>query len=117
MPDGLRRNRTRPFFSQFSPHAERYIRAEQNIRPPCHGISSQNRFKVFILSGSALTPMPGNWEVRGLFGNELAMEDAIEGLKKLQKVPEYKVLDRRNLQVVLSKTDSEGRELVKNIIK
>ncbi|MDA4121666.1 MAG: hypothetical protein OK456_00630 [Thaumarchaeota archaeon] len=61
--------------------------------------------------------MPGNWEVRGLFGNELAMEDAIEGLKKLQKVPEFKVLDRRNLQVVVSKGDSEGRELVKNIIK
>jgi hypothetical protein len=61
--------------------------------------------------------MPGDWEVRGLFGNELAMEDAIEGLKKLEKVPEFRVLDRRNLQVVLAKKDSKTKELVKNVIK
>ncbi len=61
--------------------------------------------------------MPGNWEVRGLFGNEFAMESAIEGLKKLEKVPDFKVLDRRNLQVVLNQNDAKGRELVKNVIK
>ena len=61
--------------------------------------------------------MPGDWEVRGLFGNELAMEDAIDGLRRLEKVPEFKVLDRRNLQVVLTKSDSKTRELVKNVIK
>lgn len=61
--------------------------------------------------------MPGNWEVRGLFGNEYAMESAIDELKKLEKVPEFKVLDRRNLQVIMNKSDTENRQLVKNIIK
>ena len=61
--------------------------------------------------------MAGDWEVRGIFGNELAMEDAVEGLKKLDKVPDFRVLDRRNLQVVLSKNDAKGRDLVKNVIK
>lgn len=61
--------------------------------------------------------MPGNWEVRGLFGNEVAMEDAIAGLKKLDKVPEFRILDRRNLQVIVSKSDAKNRELVKNVIK
>lgn len=61
--------------------------------------------------------MPGNWEVRGLFGNEFAMENAIDGLKKLEKVPDIKVLDRRNLQVVLNKNDTKSRDLVKNVIK
>ena len=61
--------------------------------------------------------MPGNWEVRGLFGNEFAMETAIDGLKKLEKVPDFKVLDRRNLQVVLNKDDTKSRDLVKNVIK
>ncbi|MDA4136642.1 MAG: hypothetical protein OK449_06575 [Thaumarchaeota archaeon] len=61
--------------------------------------------------------MPGDWEVRGLFGNEYAMESAIDELKKLEKVPEFKVLDRRNLQVVLNKKDSKSRDLVKNVIK
>jgi len=61
--------------------------------------------------------MPGDWEVRGLFGNEYAMESAIDGLKKLEKVPDFKVLDRRNPQVVLDKKDSKTRDLVKNVIK
>jgi hypothetical protein len=61
--------------------------------------------------------MPGDWEVRGLFGNEYAMESAIDELKKLEKVPDFKVLDRRNLQVVLNKKDSKSRDLVKNVIK
>ena len=55
--------------------------------------------------------------MRGVFGNEVAMEDAIEGLKNLGKAPEFRVLDRRNLQVVLTKRDVETRFLVKSIIK
>jgi hypothetical protein len=61
--------------------------------------------------------MPADWEVRGLFGNEYALENAVDALKKLEKVPDFKVLDRRNLQVVLSKGDAKERELVKNVIK
>lgn len=61
--------------------------------------------------------MPGDWEVRGLFGNEYAMEGAVEELKKLEKVPDFKVLDRRNLQVLVSKNDVKTRDLVKNVIK
>jgi hypothetical protein len=61
--------------------------------------------------------VPGDWEVRGLFGNEFAMESAIEGLQKLEKVPQFKVLDRRNLQVVLNRSDEKTRSLVKNVIK
>jgi hypothetical protein len=38
------------------------------------------------------------WEIRGLFGNEYAMEQAIEELKKHQGF-EYVVLDRRNISV------------------
>ena len=30
--------------------------------------------------------MPGDWEVRGLFGNEWALENAVDELKKLDKV-------------------------------
>ena len=60
--------------------------------------------------------MPGDWEVRGLFGNEYAMENAVDELKKLEKVPEFKVLDRRNLQVVVTKSDEKTRNLVKNVI-
>lgn len=61
--------------------------------------------------------MPGEWEVRGLFGNEYAMENAVDELKKLEKVPSFRVLDRRNLSVVMQERDSTTRELVKNIIK
>ena len=60
--------------------------------------------------------MPGDWEVRGLFGNEYALENAVDELKKLERVPEFKVLDRRNLQVVVSKGDSKTRSLVRNVI-
>ncbi len=60
--------------------------------------------------------MPGDWEVRGLFGNEYAMENAMDELKKLEKVPDFKVLDRRNLQVVVNKNDEKTRNLVKNVI-
>jgi hypothetical protein len=61
--------------------------------------------------------MPGDWEVRGLFGNEYALEGAVDELKKLESVPEFKVLDRRNLQVVVSRDDTKTRGLVKNVIK
>ncbi len=60
--------------------------------------------------------MSGDWEVRGLFGNEYAMENAVDELKKLEQVPEFKVIDRRNLSVVMSKRDTKTRDLVRNII-
>ena len=56
------------------------------------------------------------WEIRGLFGNEYAMENAVDELKKLDNAPVFKVLDRRNLQVVLSANDTKTRGLVKNVI-
>jgi len=58
----------------------------------------------------------GNWEVRGLFGNEYALERAVDEIKKMEKPPQFTVLDRRNLQVVLSKNDTETKSLVRNII-
>lgn len=60
--------------------------------------------------------MAGDWEVRGLFGNEYALERAVDEINKMEKRPEYKVLDRRNLQVVLSKNDATTKSLVRNII-
>jgi hypothetical protein len=58
----------------------------------------------------------GDWEVRGLFGNEYALERAVDEIKKMEKPPEFAVLDRRNLRVVLSKNDPETKNLVRNII-
>lgn len=52
------------------------------------------------------------WEIRGLFGNEYAMEQAIEELKK-HKGFEWTVLDRRNLSVKFAKRDPEVEEVVK----
>jgi len=52
------------------------------------------------------------WEIRGLFGNEYAMEQAIEELKK-HKGFEWNVLDRRNLSVKFAKRDPEVEEVVK----
>jgi len=60
--------------------------------------------------------MPSDWEVRGIFGNEYAMENAVDELKKMDQVPEFKVLDRRNLRVVMSARDTRTREQVRNII-
>ena len=60
--------------------------------------------------------MAADWEIRGLFGSEYALEDAVEELKKLPKVPEFKVLDRRNLQVIMRKNDTKTRDVVKRII-
>jgi len=52
------------------------------------------------------------WEIRGLFGNEFAMENAIEELKN-HKGFEWTVLDRRNLSVRFSKRDPETEDIVK----
>ncbi|MDG6963690.1 MAG: hypothetical protein JRN27_02600 [Nitrososphaerota archaeon] len=56
--------------------------------------------------------MAGAWEVRGLFGNEYAMEQAIEELKKHQGF-EWAVLDRRNLSVRFARRDRDSEEMVK----
>lgn len=58
----------------------------------------------------------GDWEVWGLFGNEYALERAVDEIKKMDKPPTFTVLDRRNLQVVVSKNDPETKGIVRNII-
>ena len=60
--------------------------------------------------------MKPRWEVDSLFGNEYAMESALEELKKVKDI-EFRVLDRRNLRIMLKDDDIEVRELIKNIIK
>ncbi|HLQ21009.1 MAG TPA: hypothetical protein VK127_01750 [Nitrososphaerales archaeon] len=52
--------------------------------------------------------MARDWEIRGLFGNEYALETAVEELKKHEGV-QCQVLDRRNLSVTLKGRD-EGLE-------
>ncbi len=59
--------------------------------------------------------MAGVWEIRGLFGNEYAMEKAIEELKK-HKGFEWAVLDRRNLSVRFVRRDHETEGVVKRTI-
>jgi hypothetical protein len=56
------------------------------------------------------------WEIRGLFGNEYAMEQAIEELKKHQGF-EWTVLDRRNLSVRFAKRNLEIEEVVKRTLE
>ena len=56
------------------------------------------------------------WEIRGLFGNEYAMEQAVEELKK-HKGFEWKVLDRRNPSVRLESRNRETEELVKRTLE
>ena len=56
------------------------------------------------------------WEIRGIFGNEFAMEQTVEELKK-HKDLEWAVLDRRNLSVRFAKRDAETEELVKRAIE
>ena len=56
------------------------------------------------------------WEIRGLFGNEYALERAVDELKKQQGV-EYAVLDRRNLSVRLSKRDEKAEGIVKRTLE
>ena len=60
--------------------------------------------------------MARGWEIRGLFGNEYAMEQAVEELKK-QKGLEWEVLDRRNLSVRLPRRDSETEGVVKRTLE
>ena len=52
------------------------------------------------------------WEIRGLFGNEFAMEATVEELRKLKGL-DWVVLDRRNLSVRLAKRDKATEEVVK----
>ena len=54
----------------------------------------------------------GVWEIRGLFGNEYALEQAVEELKK-HKGYECVVLDRRNISIRFQKRDREVEEMVK----
>jgi len=54
----------------------------------------------------------GVWEIRGLFGNEYAMEQVIEELKK-HKGYDWVVLDRRNLSVRFERRDTQTEEMVK----
>jgi len=56
------------------------------------------------------------WEIRGLFGNEYAMEQAIEELKKHQGY-QWSVLDRRNLSIRFEKRNAETEELVKRTLE
>jgi len=56
------------------------------------------------------------WEIRGLFGNEYAMEQAVEELKK-HKGYEWAVLDRRNLSIRFAKRDAETEEQVKRTLE
>jgi hypothetical protein len=56
------------------------------------------------------------WEIRGLFGNEYAMEKAIEELKKHEGF-KWEVLDRRNLSVRFEKRNHESEELVKRTLE
>ena len=56
------------------------------------------------------------WEIRGLFGNEYALETAVEELKKHEGL-EYEVLDRRNLSVKLKKRDDGLEGVVRRAIE
>ena len=56
------------------------------------------------------------WEIRGLFGNEYAMEQAIGELKKHQGL-KWVVLDRRNLSIRLEKRERETEEMVKRTLE
>jgi len=56
------------------------------------------------------------WEIRGLFGNEYAMEQAIEELRK-HKGFEWTVLDRRNLSVRFTKRNADVEEVVKRTLE
>ena len=60
--------------------------------------------------------MADTWEIRGLFGNEYAMEQAIEELKKHQGF-EWSVLDRRNLSIRFQRRDHDTEEVVKRTLE
>ena len=59
--------------------------------------------------------MAATWEIRGLFGNEYAMEQTIEELKK-HKGFEVEVLDRRNLSVRFPRRDEQAEAVVRRAI-
>lgn len=52
------------------------------------------------------------WEIRGLFGNEYALERAVDELKNYS-VLQCVVLDRRNISVRLSKRNEEVEGIVR----
>jgi hypothetical protein len=60
--------------------------------------------------------MAGVWEIRGLFGNEYAMEQAIEELKKHQGY-DFAVLDRRNISVRFRKRNETTESVVKRTLE
>jgi hypothetical protein len=56
------------------------------------------------------------WEIRGLFGNEFAMEKAIDELKK-HKGFDWIVLDRRNLSVRMKERNKVKEDLVRRTLE
>jgi hypothetical protein len=56
------------------------------------------------------------WEIRGLFGNEYAMEQAVEELKKYKGL-EPVVLDRRNLSVRMAERDEETEGIIRRTLE
>jgi len=56
------------------------------------------------------------WEIRGLFGNEYAMEQAIEELKKHEGY-KWEVLDRRNLSIRFERRNPGAEEIVKRTLE
>ena len=60
--------------------------------------------------------MAKEWEIRGLFGNEYALETAVEELKKHEGV-QYQVLDRRNLSVRLKGRDESLEGIIRRAIE
>ncbi len=83
---------------------------------PCE-VKKAPPLPLILLSPLAIRgAVVGDWEVRGLFGNEYALERAVDELKKLDEAPQFSVLDRRNLKVVMSSDDAETQKLVRNII-
>ena len=60
--------------------------------------------------------MAREWEIRGLFGNEYALETAVEELKKHEGV-RCEVLDRRNLSVRLKGRDESLEGIIRRAIE
>ena len=56
------------------------------------------------------------WEIRGLFGNEYALEQALEMLKGDKRL-ECAVIDRRNLSVRLAKRDPDTEGMVRRTLE
>ena len=60
--------------------------------------------------------MAREWEIRGLFGNEYALETAVEELKKHEGV-QCQILDRRNLSVRLKGRDESLEGIIRRAIE